>query len=140
MFDALGATLRVLRERAGCSQAELARRARIGKSQLSKYENGKELPRLESLAKVVAALGTTPLVVFYVSSVLESAAVQPAGLRAEIFLQPSGPLLTGRESRGFRELFDHCLDLHEAAVEARIGATLPRKESEETWLQAKKRN
>jgi transcriptional regulator with XRE-family HTH domain len=127
MFETLGLTLRVLRELTGGSQAELARKARIGKSQLSKYENGKELPKLESLRKITVALGTTPLVVFYVSFVLENAAEVTAGLRAEILHQATGSLLTGREALRFRELFDHCLALHEAAVEARILAALARK-------------
>ena len=57
-FANLGKALFLLRELRGKSQAEVARSAGIGKSQLSKYENGKELPRLDSLAKVLVALGT----------------------------------------------------------------------------------
>ena|SRR5215213_11638535 len=82
MFESLGLTLRVFRELSGCSQAEIARKAQIGKSQLSKYENGKELPRLESLGKVIAVLGTTPLMVFYVNSVLDRANALTGGIRA----------------------------------------------------------
>jgi transcriptional regulator with XRE-family HTH domain len=57
VFQNLGRTLIRLRERAGKSQTALARAASVGKSQLSKYENGKELPKLESLERVLVALG-----------------------------------------------------------------------------------
>lgn len=56
MFSNLGRTLSLLRELRGKSQARVAREAGIGKSQLSKYENGKELPKLDSLEKVLIAL------------------------------------------------------------------------------------
>ena len=56
MFVNLGRTLSLLRELRGKSQASVAREAGIGKSQLSKYENGKELPKLDSLEKVLIAL------------------------------------------------------------------------------------
>ena len=57
MFQNLGRTLVLLRERTGKSQAAIARTAGVGKSQLSKYENGKELPKLDSLERVLLALG-----------------------------------------------------------------------------------
>ena len=56
MFEHIGLALKVLRELKGVSQAGLARKAGIGKSQLSKYENGKDLPKFDSLEKVLAAL------------------------------------------------------------------------------------
>ena len=56
MFANLGRTLSLLQELRGKSQARVAREAGIGKSQLSKYENGKELPKLDSLEKVLNAL------------------------------------------------------------------------------------
>jgi transcriptional regulator with XRE-family HTH domain len=57
MFHNFGRTLVRLRVRAGKSQAAVARAAGMGKSQLSKYENSRELPKLESLERVLAALG-----------------------------------------------------------------------------------
>lgn len=59
MFGNLGKALIRLRERKGVSQASVARAAGIGKSQLSKYEHGKELPKLESLERVLGALGAS---------------------------------------------------------------------------------
>jgi transcriptional regulator with XRE-family HTH domain len=57
MFQNLGRALLHLRSRTGKSQTAIARAAGIGKSQLSKYEQGKELPKLESLERVLHALG-----------------------------------------------------------------------------------
>src|SRR6266545_928888 len=115
MFETLGLTLRVFRELAGCSQAEIARKALIGKSRLSKYENGKELPKLESLGKIITALETTPLLVFYLSSVLDRATELSGGLRADLVEQGAETFLySDLESRRYRELFDRFLALFEA--------------------------
>jgi len=56
MFANLGKARARVRERRGASQAAVARLAGIGKSQLSKYESGKELPKLDSLEKVLVVL------------------------------------------------------------------------------------
>ena len=56
MFENLGPALGLLRELRQYSQAEVARRAGIGKSQLSKYECGKELPKLDSLERILNVL------------------------------------------------------------------------------------
>ena len=65
MFANLGPALARLRSHRGQSQAAVARAAGIGKSQLSKYESGKELPKMESLERVLAALGLGQLDFFY---------------------------------------------------------------------------
>ena len=65
MFINLGRTLSLLRELRGKSQARVAREAGIGKSQLSKYENGKELPKLDSLEKVLNVLEVGHFEFFY---------------------------------------------------------------------------
>ncbi len=56
MFEHLGKALVLLRHLRGMSQGQLARAAGLGKSQLSKYENGQELPKLDSLEKILGAL------------------------------------------------------------------------------------
>ena len=71
MFNNLGRALGLLRELRGKSQAQLASQAGIGKSQLSKYENGKELPKLESLGKVLEALGVGYFEFFYTLQLLD---------------------------------------------------------------------
>jgi transcriptional regulator with XRE-family HTH domain len=65
LFSNLGRTLALLRDLRGLSQAALARKAGIGKSQLSKYETGKEKPKLESLSKLLAVLEIQPLQFFF---------------------------------------------------------------------------
>jgi transcriptional regulator with XRE-family HTH domain len=64
VFENLGPALTLLREIRGRSQTQVARAAGIGKSQLSKYENSKELPKLDSLERVLIALGVGQLDLF----------------------------------------------------------------------------
>lgn len=71
MFGNLGRTLALLREMRGYSQLALSRKARIGKSQLSKYENGRELPKLETLERVLAVLDVQPISFFYTVAMLD---------------------------------------------------------------------
>jgi DNA-binding XRE family transcriptional regulator len=56
-LKALGAQVRHYRERAGLSQEELARRAKIGRITLSRIENGKLYAQTKTLSKIAAALG-----------------------------------------------------------------------------------
>ena len=58
-LEALGETLVVLRRRAGWNQKELAKKARVGPSQLSKYENARQWPDLPVLLRVTGALDTS---------------------------------------------------------------------------------
>ncbi len=78
MFANLGRTLGLLRELRGKSQARVAREAGIGKSQLSKYENGKELPKLDSLEKVLNALGVGHFEFFYTLYLVDERAAELA--------------------------------------------------------------
>lgn len=57
VFDELGKALRWLREKAGQRQYETAIAAGITKAMLSAYETGKQRPSLDSLEKVLEALG-----------------------------------------------------------------------------------
>jgi transcriptional regulator with XRE-family HTH domain len=72
MFGNLGRTLALLREMRGYSQLALSREARIGKSQLSKHENGRELPKLETLERVLSVLDVQPISFFYTVAMLDS--------------------------------------------------------------------
>jgi transcriptional regulator with XRE-family HTH domain len=131
MFETLGPALRVLREISGSSQMEIAKKAQVGKSQLSQYERGKQLPTLEPLGRIIAALETTPIVLFYVSSVLERVPQVSGGLRAELLEQGIETILRSRESRHYREMFDRFLALFETAVEARVLEAVARGRGEE---------
>ncbi len=74
MFGNLGRALALLRQLRGRSQTTLAREAGVGKSQLSKYESGKELPRLDSLGKVLSALQVGYFEFFYTLHVIDERA------------------------------------------------------------------
>jgi len=105
----------------GKSQAEVAREAGIGKSQLSKYENGKELPKLDSLGKVLSVLEISPLTFFYGIAVLEKGLDPSRRVEAELLLSEStGSLWRAQEAAGLRSLFDQFLHVFEMAVEGRI--------------------
>lgn len=52
-----GVVLREARQRAGLSQAELARRAKVSQPVISAYESGRREPGLPTLAKLVEATG-----------------------------------------------------------------------------------
>jgi transcriptional regulator with XRE-family HTH domain len=121
MFERLGLCLRTFRELTGKSQASVAREAGIGKSQLSKYENGKELPKLDSLGKVLAALEISPLTFFYGIAVLEKGFDPSRAVGAELLRSGStGPLFRAQEVVGFRSLFEQFLSVFEMAVEGRV--------------------
>lgn len=57
VFEGLGKALRWLREKEGLRQYESARAAGITKAMLSAYETGKQSPSLQSLEKILDALG-----------------------------------------------------------------------------------
>lgn len=78
-FQHFGKALRVLRELRGMNQAQLARLAGIGKSQLSKYEGDKELPRLDSLERILTALKVSHLGFFYTLDFIQAQARALAG-------------------------------------------------------------
>lgn len=122
MFENLGAALRLLREQAGLSQTRVAREAGMSKSQLSKYETGRELPKLDSLARILRALGVQPLWLFYIADMLGSQ--EPGNsLPAHALLQAGeSSLLHPAEEAAFRSLFDQLLSFYRHSIEARVVA------------------
>lgn len=76
MFDRIGNALELIRQLRGMNQVSLARAAGVGKSQLSKYVNGKEKPKLESLEKLLAVLQVSPLTFFSVVEFLDQQAAR----------------------------------------------------------------
>ena len=141
MFTNLGRTLRLLRELREKSQGEVAREAGIGKSQLSKYENGKELPKLESLAKVLKVLQLGPFEFFYTMHVLDrraadlaAGAAYPAGGGPQVdvrdqhlllrSLLPGNPLLPGTMDQAFTRVYENLLGVYRLVCEQRLAAGL----------------
>jgi transcriptional regulator with XRE-family HTH domain len=132
MFNNLGRTLGLLRELRGKSQARVAREAGIGKSQLSKYENGKELPKLDSLEKVLTALGVGHFEFFYTLYLVDQRAAELArsgsgqqqnveGLLEQLWMPPlfngTAPLLPTSTDQAFSRLFTDVLLLYRHVFE-----------------------
>lgn len=132
MFTNLGRTLSLLRELRGKSQARVAREAGIGKSQLSKYENGKELPKLDSLEKVLIALKVSYFEFFYTLHLVDRRAseLEQAGdgngsetprepLLLPSFL-PGNTLLDDTTDQAFSQLFSDLLLLYRRVFEQMV--------------------
>jgi len=54
-----GLKIKELRKRAGLTQQELADKALVTRSQISRYENGKRYPDLPNLIRIKCAIGCT---------------------------------------------------------------------------------
>ena len=128
MFANLGRTLGLLRELRGKSQARVAREAGIGKSQLSKYENGKELPKLDSLEKVLRALEVGHFEFFYTlylvdqrAADLEGSLRESGSARDRLHLPPlpaqGSPLLAESTDQAFKQVFLDLLSLYRRMFE-----------------------
>ena len=131
-FARLGPALRVARELSGISLRNLAQAAKIGASQLSRYETGKEVPKLDSLEKVLGVLELAPLDFFYLVHVLENPASDQRALTAAL-LHGSPGLLSPPEAVRFQSLFQQVLDLYGAMVAERVlrnGVSSERKDIE----------
>lgn len=120
-FRSLGLALKVLREQAGLSQADLARKAGMGKSQLSKYESRKELPKLDSLGRLLDVLKVEPVWLFYLAHLLARPAPKES-LPTEALLAAGAPgmLIDEAEDARFRDLLDRVLVLYRARLESRV--------------------
>jgi transcriptional regulator with XRE-family HTH domain len=116
-FSQIGLALIVLREKAGLTARGLAARAGVGKSQLSKYENGRESPKLETLARLLDVLDVEPLAFFYLLQLLHRGASEE---RLDIELVVSGATKAaaggGEEAAAFLRVLESLLDLHRAVI------------------------
>jgi transcriptional regulator with XRE-family HTH domain len=119
MFKHVGRALSALRELRGMSQAALARKAGIGKSQLSKYENCKEYPKLDSLEKLLRALGGRPLMLFYLVEALDRTATE-APMEALLVGAGFEPVLTASEEVSYGKVMTELLALFKAQIEGRV--------------------
>jgi transcriptional regulator with XRE-family HTH domain len=120
MFDQVGVALKALREMAGLSQAELARKAGMGKSQVSKYERGQNLPNLASLRKILRAVKVEPLFFFYLAHILESQARAKPGMSATLIEGEGIAFLLDAEAAAYRDVFQQFVTLFEKAAQARV--------------------
>ena len=58
MLVGLGLALRVMRKEAGLTQGDLAEKASLNPTMLSRYERGARTPQIETLDAILVALGT----------------------------------------------------------------------------------
>lgn len=77
--ERFAANLERSRKAAGFTQEELSVRAEIHRTQVGLLENGKRMPRLETLLKVAGALGVPP------AELLEGLSWEPGTARAGKF-------------------------------------------------------
>jgi transcriptional regulator with XRE-family HTH domain len=122
MFRRFGLCLRIFREISGHSGTSIARSAGIGKSRLSKYELGRELPKLSSFEKILTALELSPLTFFYALAALERGFTKRGGGEVEIVLQEgsTGSLLSAQEQEALRGLFHQFVHVLETTIEGRF--------------------
>ena len=118
-FAELGRALRIFRDRAKLTGAEVAERAEMGKAQLSKYEIGAELPNLRTLAKLLDALEIEPLWFFYLMHQLSHGQSLEA-LKADLLRSDAGPLFSAGEPEAFRRLLESTFELHAAVIAGRL--------------------
>jgi len=114
MFENLGSALMLLRELRGVSQAKIARDAGMGKSQISKYERSKELPKLESLEKILKILGVGSFEFFYTLRLVDQRAASIGSARQvprsleeiapAIFEEASGSILHPETHAAFQSV------------------------------------
>jgi transcriptional regulator with XRE-family HTH domain len=125
MFGRLGLGLRVVREWRGKSVTDLAREAGIGKSQLSKYENGRELPKLDSLEKILRRLSIGAADFFSIVEIIERylTRLEPD---AEEEAHASRSLMSDATARAFERMSASTLDLHRSVVEEGVRRALSR--------------
>lgn len=126
-FENLGRALTLVRELRGLSQAEVARRARIGKSQMSKYESGKELPKLGTLAVVLRVLTIDTFQFFYVLHLVEIAATN-LSVVDEMAAQGLPPLpmsgqglLSSDTDEAFKRLVDDVMQVYHRVQWEKLG-------------------
>ena len=125
-FSRLGLALQVVRHFSGLSQASLAHKAGMGKSQLSKYENAVELPKLSSLGRLLGALGMSPSAFFKVVGVLDTLHSDNAHTGEAVWPLAAEfqPLLSKEEQGRVLSVISEVLKLYEAQIEFRVRAGL----------------
>ena len=124
MFSRVGLALKVLREISGTSQAALARKAKIGKSQLSKYENGREFPKLDSLEKLLEALNVRPVVLFYLTDSLDRVGTEDHIVERVLLTAESGALISKGEQEAFAKVIMEVMGIFRAQLETRMRSAL----------------
>jgi len=117
----IGFVIRLLRNRAGWTQGQLAEAAGLTSSQISKYERGREMPTIQSVDKILVALGViTPL---ELAAALEDAdrsvewvRAAPGGGRRTRQGSPESRVRREEALQGLRDSFESFLRVVEETV------------------------
>lgn len=117
----LGLALRVARGIAGLSQEEVALRLGSDPKRLSSYERGARLPSLEQLGRLIEALGTDLLSLFYIYRCIEDSATGTAEPLVVLSRGASLRSIAGEEqAAGIEKLLGGPFDKLERLVRSRI--------------------
>jgi len=135
MFANLGNTLALIRHLRGKSQAQVARDAGIGRSKLSKYENGTELPGLEPLSRLLKALDISLHEFFFTLALVDERASllssSDASTQRSLLVVPrqGGSLLLPQMEAAFDQLQSFILNLHRLVYTEIVFRQVPELES-----------
>lgn len=85
----LGSELRQRRENSGISQGDLAKRIKVSRFTINKYESGESAPSVDRLAKLCEILGTTSFVVYgqRIEIGLDGSTRKPCGVPKQLRLR-----------------------------------------------------
>ena len=130
----LGRSLTLLRDLRRVSLRSTARKAGIGQSQLSKYENAHGLPKMESLEKVLSALDMTFLDLFNTMALFDVFEEEMrSGERKEsmVFnLLHTRGIIGDSVSLGIRRVVDDLILLHTEIMTAAVRPGIEEKGNE----------
>lgn len=92
-FEHLAGALRLLRDRRGLTQQQLAQAIESPVKQISAYETGRQRPRIETLDRILAAVGADAMDLAETMTALESGELQlpPAGAAGRVRSRPPAP-------------------------------------------------
>jgi transcriptional regulator with XRE-family HTH domain len=102
------------------SAGEVSRRSGVGKSQLSKYETGKELPKLFSLQRVVDIYGFDLAGFFALVRMLDQISARRSALLPSLELEVLGQFTTPSEEQALSELTAAIVRFFHANLNARV--------------------
>jgi transcriptional regulator with XRE-family HTH domain len=120
----LGPALLVLRQMLGISGGEVARRAGVGKSQLSKYETGKELPKLPSLQKILDIYGVDFAALFVLVRMLDRVSTRRLAIQPALELEVLSQFVTATERDSLSELMAAVVRFSYVNLNTRVQAAL----------------
>lgn len=125
-FEHLAGALRLLRDHRGMTQQQLAQAIESPVKQISAYETGRQRPRIETLDRILAAVGADAMDLAETMSALESGELQLPPARATGRGRPHPPIsIVGEEptaelSPELRELAPRLPEIEKLANEVLV--------------------